>query len=182
MTEQKDRLVFSICGSNTPPGKSSSKFEYISDPENNKWKPLSEMTNWRKVLSSLYVSPFKINDKTFNSVEHYIQYRKILLADHKKANEFTAESKSKLGMGCGIDARRARKIVTLTEEQWIKWESIEKQVKDEAKKAKFTQNDFCKQVLLATHDAELWHYAPRCEKMRMFGHEKLRDEIKMMSI
>jgi predicted NAD-dependent protein-ADP-ribosyltransferase YbiA (DUF1768 family) len=178
-TSEKAKLLFSFKGAKKPPGFSSSKFEFVPDRKAERWNELKSIPEWRRVLSSLYVHPLKIGDKTFNTGEHYLQYCKIRIADEKKAEEFTLESKSKLGLGDGKTASKARKIVKLSEEQFKLWENVEKRkAKSDLLKAKFGEGTLGRKILLATCDAELWHHAPRRSHVRMFKHEELREEIR----
>lgn len=178
MKDEMDRLVFYSKASDTAPGYGKFKNEWVNDPKHEKWKELASITNWRRTLSSLFVAPMKIDGYTFQTVEHYLQYRKIALADEKRALEFTVESGSKLGQEDGFAARKARKMVMLSKDQWSRWEALEPSVKEKAKLAKFKKGTLCYRVLMATHDAELWHFAPRCPAIRMKRTEELRDQLK----
>lgn len=174
------RLVFGMRMSNTPPGKSKSKYEHINNPESKEWQTLAAIANWRQVLSSLFIQPMEIDRKTFRSVEHYLQYRKAALADEKQAfNLFVTESGSEVALGSGFDARKARKTIRLSEVQWQEWkERVEKEAKSLARQAKFAPGTTAHRVLLATGTAELWSTVPRMASVRMFHHEELRETLR----
>lgn len=173
----KDKLIFASRAADTAPGCSKYKAEVVGDKNHVRWNPLKSMKNWRQVLSSFYVEPMLIDGLTFRTMEHYLQYRKAAIGDSQRALEFTIESSSKLGLGEGKDARKARKMVKLSEAQWQEWLKLEASVKEKGKQAKFAPGTFCHKVLFATNDAELWHFAPRCPLVRMKRTEELRDQL-----
>ena len=133
----------------------------------------------RTVLSNLYVQPMTIDGLTFRTVEHYLQYRKILLAHPALARAtFPVESGHTIALGDGFAAQRARRIAILSKAQLDQWESKERlEAKTTARRAKFTPGTAAHAVLLATHNAELWSYAPRHPQIRMTRVEALRDQL-----
>ena len=176
------QLVFGMSLSNTKPGKSQSKYEYINPNDIDKLSNLYNISHeWRKTLSSLYPCLLSIDNLSFNSIEHYIQYRKIKLADDEKSYLFTRESGSHIGLGNGYMARNNRKMVILTNVQLHQWDSIISDVKSIAKNAKFSIKLF-HDILLATQDAELWSIAPRCKPIRMYNCEILRSKLQMVEV
>jgi len=179
MTEvKKPRLVFKATAKEAEPGKLRSKYEYVPDPKDDKWKVLKETKDWRRVLSSLYEYPMKLEDLTFSSLEHYLQYKKISLADPKKAFDFTRESETKLGLGSGFEARKKRRLVTLTTLQWREWEEkVLPEAKRKGKEVKFASG-VPREVLLATNDAELWSVVPRGAAFRMTRLEEFRESLR----
>ena len=63
------------------------------------YEELSQIKDWRKILSNFYVAPFKYNGKTWNTIEHAFQSKKIELVDEKLAEKFTLESGDGIGRG-----------------------------------------------------------------------------------
>lgn len=177
-------LVFGMRCVTCDAGKSKSKKEYIPDRKNERWNKFNSIPDNRKILSNLYEQPMKIDNLTFKTVEHYLQYRKIRLTNQKIAEDtFTMESKSKIALGTGFDAQKARKIVKLTEDQLEYWHKIEQdKAKEMAKIHKFSPGTNAYNLLMSTNDAQLWSYAPRHPLVRMKRTEELRDRLKNIYI
>jgi len=68
-----DKLYYYSKSANKPVGKGVN--EYIKDIS--KYKKLSEIKNWRKILSNFHKYTFTYENKNYNSVEHAFQARKI---------------------------------------------------------------------------------------------------------
>jgi hypothetical protein len=121
-----ERLVFGYSLKDRPAGDvKGSKYEYVTNPGDPKWNTLNSIPNWRRVLSSLYPSPMQIDGKSFMTVEHYLQYRKIKIANPKLADEtFPMESKSGVSLSNGYAAQKCKKIALLNKEQWELWERL----------------------------------------------------------
>jgi len=174
-----DSLVFGMRCVTCDAGKSRSKKEHVANPTHEKWNIFNSIKDNRKILSNLYEQPMVIDGLTFKTVEHYLQYRKIRLANAKIADgTFPMESKSKVALGSGFDAQKARKIVKLTDEQLKYWHDIEQpKAKEMAKKAKFAKGTIAYTLLKSTNNAQLWSYAPRHPLVRMKRTEELRDSL-----
>jgi predicted NAD-dependent protein-ADP-ribosyltransferase YbiA (DUF1768 family) len=151
--------------------------EYVSEPE--EYKKLSEIPNWRKILSNFYVSPFEYDGYTWNSVEHAFQSKKIEIVDPEKALWFTRESGHSIGLGDGEEARKHRKLIVLTEQELQKWFGMRSKVMEDILYAKFSQVPIAAKVLLATEDAELWHSHGRAKPERQMELENVRDRLLM---
>ena len=143
----------------------------------NKYLYLSQVPNWRKILSNFWVAPFESGGLKWNSVEHMYQGYKINVADPQKAGLFSLNSGSELSRGGGEMARQNRKMVPLSPDQLRQWNGMIDGVMYTAMYAKFSQNPDMKQVLLLTQDAELWHGAPRIPKTRQYPLEQVRAQI-----
>ncbi len=171
--KMKDKLYFHFKSANNYPGKN--KNESVTNPID--YTQLSLIPNWRSQLSNFYFSPFKLNNKTYNTVEHYFQSEKIKLVDPKIAEKFTVESGNEIGLGDGIIARKARKILLLNKDQLKEWDEKKKQIMEDAQFNKFNQNIELKKTLLNTKNAELWHNAPRIKTERMTSLENIREKF-----
>jgi len=155
--------------------------EHTDDPEH--YLQLNAIPNWRRVLSNFHVFDFTIEVApdtvlTFRTIEHGFHYFKIKIADPSRAFEFALESGSKLSKGDGLDARRARKIVVLSEQDLKTWEQQRDHVLEMLATCRYTQDPLSKQVLLATQDAQLWHIVSRSTPVRFEFLERLRDKLR----
>lgn len=142
-----------------------------------KYDELKKIPHWRRILSNFYEVPFSYSGKMWMTVEHAFQAQKIALVDPDLAETFTIDSGKSLGMGSGLDARKARKIAILPESKLSKWNSMKHKVMEDIVEARYTQDPVGADVLIKTGDAELWHGIARGKPMRMFGHEKVRAKL-----
>ena len=163
-----DKLCFYSKSKDCAPGKG------VNEVTSKEYNELSKIKNWRQILSNFHISEFKYDNFTFRSVEHAFQYEKIKLVNGFTAFNFTKESNSNLGNGDGLEARKNRKIILLTDEQLAYWSSIKYSKMDDIVFARFSQNEKDREVLLLTKDAELWHSVVRGKPMRMLSHERAR--------
>ena len=139
---------------------------------------LNKIKDWRKILSNFYNHEFTYEDKTYNSVEHVFQAKKIEIVDKEKAYWFCKNSGNDIGMGDGLIARKNRKLIILKPEELIIWNNIKNQIMYKILLAKFTQIPIAKQVLLLTHDAILLHGTKGIPICRQIELEKVRNELK----
>lgn len=173
---QNDTLCFYSDSPNSLPG--AARHERVSLLS--RYSELQQIINWRRKLSNFAVAPFQLDGKTWRTVEHYFQAQKLSLIDPVFAEIFTVESGNILGTeGTGLDARRMRKAKILPKEILEIWDSQKDEVMDRAWRAKFSQNEEMKRVLLATGEAELLHSGPRIPLQRFVGLEKLREELSL---
>ena len=100
----------------------------------------------------------------------------------KSFESFSQESNSNLSKGSGLDARRMRKTVLLNQQQLQKWDKEKIAHIANMHQAKFTQCPKAQEILLATKNAELWHYLARLPKGKNLQHwtslEELREELR----
>lgn len=170
-----DILYFFHRSADKAPGKGANEH---ADPKD--YTQLSKIPNWRRILSNFYVHPFKFRGLTYNTAEHAFQASKIAIADRNASYLFCMESKSELGMGDGIHAQSGRKIVILNERQLQEWFNVREETIYEILVAKFSDttridnNLLLKDVITATHNAQLWHGAPRAAAARMYTWERAR--------
>lgn len=168
-----DQLFFYSKSANKPAGKGTN--ELVS--EYSKYRELNEVKDWRKVLSNFYVSQFVYDGKTYNSVEHAFQGKKIQLVDEDKANWFTVDSKHPIGLGDGNDARKNRKLVMLSEKTLKEWNDIKHNIMKDILMAKFSQVPLAKKVLLLTKDAKLLHGTRGIPITRQMELEYVRSQL-----
>jgi len=165
-----DSFSFYSKSADKKPGKGAN--EFVSSPE--KYTELSKIKDWRKVLSNFHVSPFVFDGKTYNTIEHVFQSKKIALVDPIKADFFTLESGHEIGHGDGLVAQKHRKVVLLKKPDLDRWFQISGDVMERAAIAKFAQCPEAMNVLKLTGDAELWHIVSRKKPVRFFHLEKIR--------
>ncbi len=144
-----------------------------------RYKELESILNWRQKLSNFAVAPFKLDGKTWRTVEHYFQAQKLRLVDSELAETFTVESGTFLGTeGNGLDAQKMRKARILSKKLLEVWDQEKDEVMARAWEAKFSQNPEMKKVLVATGEAELLHAGPRIPLQRFVGLEDLRSVLR----
>lgn len=177
-----DKFFFYSKSADKKPGKGTN--EYVKNP--NDYKELETIPEWRKCLSNFYISPFELDDEIWNSVEHY--FHAVKFRNGKKQGKnydfyktFALNSDSPWCLD-PVNAKQAGKAGRISETTGKVYDkkigtekvpkdvgmredfyrnSIDKKLQKLAFLAKFTQNPELKRILLATNDAELWHYVGR---------------------
>lgn len=150
--------------SDRSPGKGAGEKIKVGDEE--KYIPLSQIFNWRKMLSNFYIEPFELEGKRWQSVEHYYQASKFKDSPDFY-NEFSLDSGSELsknplmakaaGGKSGIfQGRRIRPSGIKIDDDFFPDRSKIEMYK--AQHAKFTQNDALSAMLKLTFDAKLLHH------------------------
>ena len=164
------------------PGKGSGEYLNICDD----FTELSKIKNWRKTLSNFYISPFILDDNTWNSIEHFFHavkfrngkkdsknydyYKTFALSGNRpwSVDPISAKQAGKAGRVSEVTGKiydkkigeyKIPKDVALRPDFYSG--KIDKKLESLAFLAKFTQNEELKNILLATGDAELWHYVGR---------------------
>ena len=195
-----DKFLFYSKSADVKPGKGTQ--EYSDDIS--KYTELNKITNWRRMLSNFYVSPFILDGENWNSVEHF--FHAVKFRDCKKPGKkyefyktFTLNSDSPWSLEPGLSkqAGKAGRVSEKTEKVYDKKIGDVKIPKDIsidpdfyskgiyiklqslAFLAKFTQNIELKKMLLETKDAELWHYVGRGAPNQLWTNlMKVRECIK----
>lgn len=168
-----DVLYFYSKSADKKPGKGVN--ESVCDAS--KYSRLALIPNWRKVLSNFHCSPFEFEGRTYNSIEHVFQSKKIALVDPDKAEYFTVESGHEIGSGDGAMAQKNRKLVVLKKGDLDTWFRISGDVMERAAMAKYSQCPMAKEVLKCTGDAELWHVVSRKKPVRFEHLERIRSSV-----
>jgi ribA/ribD-fused uncharacterized protein len=174
MTTMVDKLFFYSKSRNVLPGKGAN--ESVQDI--NMYPNLCKIKDWRKVLSNFNVHPFEYEGKTYNSIEHVFQAKKIELVDKEKSLLFTVESDSEIGKGDGEIARKHRKLVKLDKDMLYKWSQIRDKIMEDAATCKYQSCEEARNVLIATNQAELWHIVSRSNPVRFEHLERIRSSMK----
>lgn len=170
MLRSPDRLYYFSGSADVGPGSGAN--EYVSNPRD--YLALSRVPHWRRTLSNFHVAPFQWGGLTWNTIEHAFQASKISLSNPTVAYTFALESGSVLSRGDGKAAQAQRKIVRLGPGELSHWDSVKGAVMASISRAKYSQCQEAREVLLLTGNAELWHGAPRVAPSRMWHLEELR--------
>lgn len=167
------------------PGKGSGetiKPEYLK-----KYRALSKIKDWRKKLSNLYNSPFTLDGYNWNSVEHYYQANKFKRNNNEFYKKFTVESDTELSKdsamakGAGGKTGKYKKIQIRPKNIESDFDFFEagnpEKVMENAMRAKFTQNEDLKQLLIETKDAKLNHFERGSPPVTFFNLMRVRSEL-----
>ena len=165
-----DRLYFYSKSADKKPGQGVN--EFVSDPS--KYTELAKIKDFRKVLSNFHYCPFVFEGKTYNTIEHVFQSKKIALVDPIKASYFTRESGHPIGQGDGLTAQQNRKLVVLDKNSLLKWAQINDKIMEQAAIEKYKSCPEAMKVLKATGDAQLWHIVSRKKPVRFEHLERIR--------
>jgi ribA/ribD-fused uncharacterized protein len=175
MTMIEDRLYFFSGSADTPPGQGV--HERVVDPA--RYAALAGVRHWRRILSNFWPAEFTLEERTYRTVEHAFQAAKIAIVDPAMAEWFALESGSELACGDGAAARKHRKLVLLDDAQLRRWDERKHSVMRGAMRAKFSQHEQLRAVLLATLPAELWHGTGRGQPpARIHDLEMIRDALR----
>lgn len=168
-----DKLFFFSNSADKKAGKGTNEQVNVEQD----YTELNKIKDWRKILSNLYCSEFTYDDRTYNSVEHVFQSKKIALVDEEQAFLFCKESGHEIGLGDGYIARKNRKLVVLDEKELTLWNKRKHKLLYKILLAKFTQVPIAKQVLLLTRDATLLHGARGIPMSEQFELEAVRNVL-----
>jgi predicted NAD-dependent protein-ADP-ribosyltransferase YbiA (DUF1768 family) len=170
-----DKLFYYSKSANKTAGKGVN--EYVLNYQI--YEELNKIKDWRQILSNFYCHNFMYEDKTYNSVEHAFQSKKIEIVDKEKAYWFCKNSGHIIGISDGLIARKNRKLIILKPKDLNKWNDIKYEILYEILLSKFSQIPICNQVLLLTHNAVLLHGARGIPICRQFILEKVRNTLKL---
>ena len=164
--EKQDGTVFMFYSKSKDekPGKGAG--EIITQENIDKYKELSKIKDWRKKLSNFWISPFTLNDKQWQSVEHYYQASKYK-GTPDFYNQFALDSGSELskdpllakaagGKTGKFNGKLIRPKSLVVDDGFFEDEHIHAMY--QGQRAKFTQNNDLFNMLKLTKDAKLVHY------------------------
>jgi hypothetical protein len=161
---------------------------------------LSEISNWRRVLSNFHVGKFELDGLEWNSVEHYYQANKFKKNNSRLHELFSLSYQPrdddptwfrKIPTNLNIDPNIAKSLG----DKIGKYKGVlirPKDIKPDAdffdgnnhknvllvgQRAKYKQIPLAKKVLLATRDAKLQHFSRGCPPIVFYDTMAIRDEL-----
>ena len=170
------------------PGKGAGE---TIEPRNIKnFADLASMPGWRKVLSNFYMGPFKLDNRTWNSVEHYYHANKFKKGHPKFYQEFTVESGTDISKDPVFAKAAGGKTGKYKKKDWKRPKEItidedffssgrNQQAMEAGQRAKYSQNEVAKDVLLATKDAKLQHHVRGQPPIVFYDSMKIREQLKI---
>ena len=166
--KKPDKLYYYSRSKDLYPGKGIN--EFVNDPSD--YKELSEIPNWRQILSNFNESIFLYKNKKYRTIEHAFQAQKILLQNPNLASEFEVGGKLD---GSGEIARKNRKIIKLSDENLDKWNRMKYDVMKEITIEKYKSSEIYRKVLYLTKNSELWHIVSRGKPIHNVYLEEIRN-------
>jgi predicted NAD-dependent protein-ADP-ribosyltransferase YbiA (DUF1768 family) len=157
-------FLFYSKSSDAVPGKVTG--EKIKHGDQDKYIGLSKIKDWRKKLSNFWISPFELEGKKWQSVEHYYQgskfkgtpdfYNQFSLDSNSEISRDPALAKAAGGKTGKFKSKIIRAPTIKMDEGYFPDRSKIEMYK--AQHAKFTQNDELMRLLKLTRDAKLVHH------------------------
>lgn len=151
------------------------------------YSELARIPKWRKKLSNFWMEQFELNGLNWMSVEHYYQGSKFKVNNIKFYNEFSVESDSEISKD-PVLAKAAGGKSGIYKKERVRPKNIEldphffngehKISMFDAMKAKFSQNNDLKDMLLATKNAKLVHFSRGSPPVVFYNLMKVRELLK----
>ncbi len=153
------------------PGKGSG--EKIKDIEKPNYIGLQKIKNWRRYLANGTSTPFNLDGKSWDSVDHYF-YANMFKSNPEHYNKFSIDSGSEISS----DYKKARTYMEKNKKDIDKsfLENPESYM-FKAMMEKYKQNEIARDVLLLTKDALLMKYIPKREPIEALVQMKVREEL-----
>ena len=179
--------------SNSTPKAGKGSGEHIPDMFIFEYNNLNKIPDWRKKLDDSWIAPFTVDNRRWNSVEHYYLGSQFKKGYPDFYNKFSIDSESEISKDIALariaGSKTGKNKDNVLREKHIKVDpdfyevganSRDKTERLTAIVAKFSQNLDLKQVLLETKRAKLLHFIRGREPEADTELMKLRREYKIV--
>ena len=191
------QFVFHSKSKDAKPGKGV--HEKITLQAKDDFKELSNIKNWRKMLSNFYIAPFKLDDQMWNSVEHYYHSKKF--SDNPEfAKLFSLDSKSEISkdpqLAKGAGGKTGKIVISKNPTKYKQFRpknvkmidnfyienGVGEKSMERAQFEKYSQNKELREMLLLTKNAKLVHAEKKRGKktnlIPFYDTMRIRDKLK----
>ena len=183
----EDDIIFMFySNSNDTPNPGKGNGEKIPADRITEFVDLKKHKQWRRKLDNSWISPFKLHEHTWASVEHYYQAAKFKQNSQDFYLSFSLDSKTDLSkdveMAKAAGSKKGKFKGVLLRPVQVDidpdfYKSRNKIELAEAIEAKFTQDEELQKILKATKRAKLTHYVPRAPQETHDDLMLLRDRL-----
>ena len=136
------------------------------------YKDLIKIKNWRRMLSSHYVSPIKIDNMMWNTVEHYFQGAKFKKNDYDYYRSFSMDSNSEYNEDPILAKKEVQQKIKLCDEDFDPLKTLDEAYEQLVK----TDTTFSK-VLKMTKTSRLKLYLHKKPAIDMIWLMRIRNKI-----
>lgn len=156
-----DKFVFYSKSADKKPGYG------VHERASTEYTKLSDVRDWRKMLSNFWECRFELDGYMWNSVEQYYQASKYKNQPH--------HFKKILECGSALEAKKLGGKRYPCDSDFFSSGRCHLEM-ERAQRCKFTQNPYLYEVLKNTGDAELWHYMRGGKLIRFVHLEDIRKD------
>jgi predicted NAD-dependent protein-ADP-ribosyltransferase YbiA (DUF1768 family) len=150
---------------------------------------LNSIPNWRRKLADEYPATFSLDNHRWHSVEHYYQASKFRKTSPEFYLSFSLDSGTELSRDVNLAKYAGSKTGKTPTNTLLRPTNVQidpefyngvknKESLFNAQRAKFTQNEDFKKLLLATKNAKLLHFVPKREPELADSLIELREQLK----